>query len=162
MRCSCWRTLSSATSKADGPPLGPQQGLRERCRLPTSDSSSASAITTSDTAGGGLRRHGAQVARPDITSLVMLQCLFALVFASLSLGAISFLDLSLGVKSCDSQSDGYFWCATWEDLRALFSFLLGVALYRIKAKHSEAAIGRPAVQEGDLVARGVPLYMCIF
>mmetsp|Transcript_129492 Transcript_129492/g.360736 ORF Transcript_129492/g.360736 Transcript_129492/m.360736 type:complete len:140 (-) Transcript_129492:191-610(-) len=63
---------------------------------------------------------------PNGTTAMMLHCLFAMVFAAATLGALNCLGLVVSSAACFTwEDDGYGACAMWQDFRSVMSFLMG-------------------------------------
>jgi len=75
----------------------------------------------------------------------MLHYLFAMAFAALALGAMTFIGVRVHSTSgsCPS-SPGYSWCALWQDFRSVLSFILGAVLCCLFNKKEWATPFQPA------------------
>mmetsp|Transcript_78871 Transcript_78871/g.225972 ORF Transcript_78871/g.225972 Transcript_78871/m.225972 type:complete len:239 (-) Transcript_78871:34-750(-) len=67
-------------------------------------------------------------AHPDTTTMNMLHCLFAMAFAALTLGVLTFVGVIVQTSSTCPSMPGYSRCAMWQDFRSVLSFLLGALL----------------------------------
>mmetsp|Transcript_31538 Transcript_31538/g.71658 ORF Transcript_31538/g.71658 Transcript_31538/m.71658 type:complete len:131 (-) Transcript_31538:227-619(-) len=77
------------------------------------------------------------------TSLMMLHCLFAMVFAAATLGVLNCLGVVVSSTTCCSpEARGYAGCEMWQDLRSVLSFLLGALVCCVITrgnKHAETS-----------------------
>eukprot|EP00930_Biecheleria_cincta_P059262 TRINITY_DN45004_c0_g1_i1.p1 TRINITY_DN45004_c0_g1~~TRINITY_DN45004_c0_g1_i1.p1 ORF type:complete len:129 (-),score=24.75 TRINITY_DN45004_c0_g1_i1:89-475(-) len=61
-------------------------------------------------------------------NLMLLHCLFAMVFAAAILGLLNCLGFVVRSSTCCPTSNGYSMCEVYQDLRSVLSFLLGALL----------------------------------
>mmetsp|Transcript_75678 Transcript_75678/g.204612 ORF Transcript_75678/g.204612 Transcript_75678/m.204612 type:complete len:123 (+) Transcript_75678:119-487(+) len=62
---------------------------------------------------------------PSNHTMLMLQCLFSMVFAAASLGLLNCFGLVARSGNCCPPGDGYSGCEVWQDFRSILSFLFG-------------------------------------
>mmetsp|Transcript_57765 Transcript_57765/g.134550 ORF Transcript_57765/g.134550 Transcript_57765/m.134550 type:complete len:126 (-) Transcript_57765:133-510(-) len=94
--------------------------------------------------------HGDDVG-PTCTTMMMLHCLFAMVFAAGTLGVLNCLGFVVRSGTCCPAGEGYSPCEMWQDFRSILSFVLGALLCCILTHER---------QNGDGCGR-VQLYTCL-
>ncbi|CAK0877965.1 unnamed protein product [Prorocentrum cordatum] len=94
----------------------------------------ASAATTSAVSGDDMMDSGRTVVGmaggprgpvPSNHTMLMLQCLFSMVFAAAALGLLNCLGFVVRSSNCCPPGDGYSRCEVWQDFRSMLSFLFG-------------------------------------
>lgn len=69
------------------------------------------------------------VASGSTMQCMAFQLLFAMVFAATAVGLLDHLGIFHPQQRCPCmESDGYSWCAIWQDMRSLLSFAFGMAM----------------------------------
>lgn len=68
---------------------------------------------------------GARGPVPSNHTMLMLQCLFSMVFAAAALGLLNCLGFVVRSSNCCPPGDGYSRCEVWQDFRSMLSFVLG-------------------------------------
>jgi len=69
-----------------------------------------------------------QTEGPSSGTMMMLHCLFAVVFAAGTLGLLNCLGFAMRSGSCCPHTDEYSSCEMWRDFRSVLSFVLGALL----------------------------------
>jgi len=90
-------------------------------------------------------------AHPDTTTMNMLHCLFAMAFAALTLGVLTFVGLIVQTSSTCPSVPGYSRCAMWQDFRSVLSFLLGALLCCLLSHGKERATPFHAPERAEKV-----------
>mmetsp|Transcript_71307 Transcript_71307/g.154913 ORF Transcript_71307/g.154913 Transcript_71307/m.154913 type:complete len:110 (+) Transcript_71307:90-419(+) len=86
---------------------------------------------------------------PDAFILI-LNCLFAAIFAVLAIGLMSYLDLMTIPDSSCPSGEGYAMCGIIQDFRALFSLALGGLVCAVMTRRPEdQEISLPAPDDDD-------------
>jgi hypothetical protein len=65
---------------------------------------------------------------PSNSTMMMLHCLFAMVFAAATLGLLNCLGFVVRSGVCCPPSSGYSRCEIWQDFRSVLSFVFGALL----------------------------------
>jgi len=65
---------------------------------------------------------------PSSNTMMMLHCLFAMVFAAATLGLMNCLGLVVRSGNCCPTGSGYSRCDIWQDFRSVLSFVFGALL----------------------------------
>lgn len=74
---------------------------------------------------------------PGSNNLMMLHCLFAMVFAAATLGLLNCLGFVVRSSTCCPTGNGYSSCEIYQDLRSVLSFLLGAVLCCLLTKQDK-------------------------
>lgn len=76
-----------------------------------------------------------------MASMMLLNCLFAMVFAAAALNILNIVGVVRSSSSCPvfdgEQVGAYSMCDMWQDIRSLFSFALGALFCSILQNYSE-------------------------
>eukprot|EP00933_Yihiella_yeosuensis_P050395 TRINITY_DN48193_c0_g1_i1.p1 TRINITY_DN48193_c0_g1~~TRINITY_DN48193_c0_g1_i1.p1 ORF type:complete len:143 (-),score=29.70 TRINITY_DN48193_c0_g1_i1:907-1335(-) len=72
------------------------------------------------------------------SNMMLLHCLFAMVFAAATLGLLSQLGFVVRTQSCCPAGRGYSVCEVWQDARSMMSFLLGAVLCCLLTRDSKS------------------------
>eukprot|EP00440_Ansanella_granifera_P013833 gb/GFBE01015030.1/.p1 GENE.gb/GFBE01015030.1/~~gb/GFBE01015030.1/.p1 ORF type:complete len:118 (+),score=21.58 gb/GFBE01015030.1/:1-354(+) len=91
-------------------------------------------------------------------NLMMLHCLFAMVFAAATLGLLNCLGFVVRTGSCCPTGNGYTSCEIWQDFRSMLSFFLGALLCCLLTRNDKGATGTGEAQQGACKAQ---LYTCL-
>jgi len=94
--------------------------------------------------------------------MVMLHCLFAMVFAAATLGLLHFMGFLVRSDGKCSAEEGYSICDMWQDLRSVLSFLLGALLCCILMRDNKTQPLQTGSGVYDAETAGkVQLYACL-
>uniref|UniRef100_A0A7S1W889 Uncharacterized protein n=1 Tax=Alexandrium catenella TaxID=2925 RepID=A0A7S1W889_ALECA len=133
-------TCASGTSRCS-PPVPIQRNRRaHRVR------SHPKSYTPSMDSTAYAEREGRAEVGPATGTMMMLHCLFAMVFAAGTLGVLNCLGFVVRSGSCCPASEGYSPCEMWQDCRSLLSFVLGALLCCILTHERQTADGCSKVQ----------------
>eukprot|EP00747_Dinoflagellata_sp_TGD_P186888 gnl/TRDRNA2_/TRDRNA2_44251_c0_seq1.p1 gnl/TRDRNA2_/TRDRNA2_44251_c0~~gnl/TRDRNA2_/TRDRNA2_44251_c0_seq1.p1 ORF type:complete len:123 (-),score=20.74 gnl/TRDRNA2_/TRDRNA2_44251_c0_seq1:71-439(-) len=91
----------------------------------------------------------------DSTSMTMLQFMFAVVFAAVALGVMSYMGFAPPTSAAFCPScDGYSGCAMLQDFRSIASFVLGALLCCFLTRNSpeQEAVSRNDGEKVQLYA----------
>lgn len=83
----------------------------------------------------------------------LLHCLFAMAFAAITLALLSFVGARPKICACPAIP-GYSRCAMLQDIRSVFSFLLGAVLCCVFARGKDSSVHAEVPQQ----PRKVQLY----
>jgi len=65
---------------------------------------------------------------PSNRTMLMLQCLFSMVFAAAALGLLNCLGFVVRSSACCPPGNGYSTCEMWQDFRSMLSFVFGAVV----------------------------------
>mmetsp|Transcript_65237 Transcript_65237/g.115865 ORF Transcript_65237/g.115865 Transcript_65237/m.115865 type:complete len:126 (-) Transcript_65237:123-500(-) len=91
-------------------------------------------------------------------TLILLHCLFAMVFAAATLGVLNCLGFVVRSNSCCPKDQGYSSCEIWQDLRSMLSFFLGALLCCLLTRNDKCTLTGQEVENGPGKAQ---LYTCL-
>lgn len=121
------RWADAAGSRAGSPRDG-SATLLAAVPAATTGAIRSSVDTTSSPATAASTLRANEGAHPDSTTMTMVHCLFAVAFAALVLGGLTFLGVVVQSTASCPSAPGYSWCAMGQDFRSVLSFLLGAVL----------------------------------
>lgn len=112
----------------------------------------------------------APVADPDCATMMLLHCLFAMVFAAAVMGLMHCLGFVVrSSTTCpvrEGTSQGFYaTCEMWQDARSVLSFVLGAVLCCVMTRNSDSqacppAPGAPVEREAEGCEK-LQLYACL-
>mmetsp|Transcript_44859 Transcript_44859/g.126569 ORF Transcript_44859/g.126569 Transcript_44859/m.126569 type:complete len:179 (+) Transcript_44859:226-762(+) len=138
-------TTSSTATSYHGASLGDAgasggYGARRSDGTASVDARPSEVGAEDDAAGRGLL--------PDTATMNLLHCLFAMAFAAVVLGGLTFAGVVVKTSSstCPAEA-GYNLCAAWQDFRSVGSFVLGALLCCLLSHGKETGIAQVAMPD---------------